>query len=140
MPDYSLYLKKKFNLNTMKKLSFIFSFVLLLLLTTAVHAQKTNTYFAGKWDILIKGLPNGDTEALVKFEQKDGQLTGSITDKKQEKDMPFTAVTLKDSTVVVKFNHSSGEVEMTLLKKDDDNLTGNVNNQFDLTGVRRKEN
>ncbi|MGY0037973.1 hypothetical protein [Pedobacter sp. NJ-S-72] len=54
--------------------------------------------------------------------------------------MPFTAVTLKDSTIVVKFDHSSGEVEMNLLKKDDDNLTGQINNQFDLTGIRKKEN
>jgi hypothetical protein len=123
----------------MKNLSFIFSFVLLLLFTNAAQAQKTDTYFVGKWDVLIKGLPKGDTEALVKFELKDGKLTGSITDKEEKKDMPFTAVTLKDSTVVVKFDHSSGEVEMNLLKKDEDNLTGQINSQFDLTGIRKKE-
>ncbi len=123
----------------MKKLNLICSFVLLLLLTTAVRAQKNDTYFVGKWDIVIKGLPKGDTEALVKFELKEGKLTGSITDKAENKDMPFTAVTVQDTAVVVKFDHSSGEVEMNLLKKSDDSLTGQINNQFDLTGVRKKE-
>lgn len=123
----------------MKKLSFLFSFVLLMLFANGVQAQKNETYFVGKWDILIKGLPQGDTEALVKFELKDGKLSGSIADKANQKDMPFTDVQLKDSVVVVKFDHSSGEVEMSLLKKDADNLTGQVNSQFDLTGVRKKE-
>ncbi|MGY0037972.1 hypothetical protein [Pedobacter sp. NJ-S-72] len=56
----------------MKSLSLIFSFVLLLLFTNAAHAQKTDTYFVGNWDVLIKGLPKGDTQALVKFELKEG--------------------------------------------------------------------
>ncbi|QNK63128.1 hypothetical protein H7F33_00965 [Pedobacter sp. PAMC26386] len=123
----------------MKQVGFIFSFVFLLLFTNAAQAQQSDTYFVGKWDILIKGLPKGDTEALVKFELKDGKLTGSITDKEEKKDMLFTAITLKDTTIVVKFDHSSGEVEMNLLKKDNDNLTGQINNQFDLTGIRKKE-
>jgi hypothetical protein len=123
----------------MKKLSILFSFVLLLFFANGVHAQQSDTYFVGKWDILIKGLPQGDTEALVKFELKDGKLTGSITGKTDQKDMPFTDVALKDSVVVVKFDHSSGEVEMSLLKKDADNISGQVNGQFNLTGVRKKE-
>ncbi|MBB5637347.1 hypothetical protein HDF26_000204 [Pedobacter cryoconitis] len=123
----------------MKQISLIFPFVLLLLFTNAAKAQKNDTYFVGKWDVVIKGLPKGDTEALVNFQLKDGKLAGSITDKEEKKDMPFTAVNLKDSTVVVKFDHSSGEIEMNLLKKDENNLTGQINNQFDLTGIRKKE-
>lgn len=131
--------KQTYNQNIMKQAGFIFSFVLLLLFTHTAHAQKNDAYFVGKWNIVIKGLPKGDTEALVKFELKDGKLAGSITDKEEKKDMPFTAITLNDSTVVVKFDHSSGEVEMNLLKKDSDNLTGQINSQFDLTGIRQKE-
>lgn len=124
----------------MKKLSFAFSFVLLLFFAHEVQAQKNEAYFVGKWDILIKGLPEGDKEALLKFELKDGKLSGSITDKAEQKDMPFTEVSVKDSLVTVKFDHSSGEVDMTLLKKDADQLTGQINGQFNLSGIRRKEN
>jgi hypothetical protein len=123
----------------MKNLSFIFSFVVLLLITSAASAQKNDTYFVGQWNILIKGLPNGNTDVLVKFELKDSQLAGSITSIADKKEMPFKTVTLKDSTVTVTFDHSSGQVEMNLLKKDDDNIVGNINNQFDLSGVRKKE-
>ena len=142
LPEYFLYLGKykPYNLPVMKKVSFVFSFVLLLFFAHEVQAQKNETYFVGKWDILIKGLPEGDKEALLKFELKDGKLIGSITDKAEQKDMPFTEVSLKDSVVTVKFDHSSGEVDMNLLKKDGDNLTGQINSQFNLTGVRRKEN
>jgi hypothetical protein len=142
LPEYFLYLGKykPYNLPVMKKVSFVFSFVLLLFFAPEVQAQKNETYFVGKWDILIKGLPEGDKEALLKFELKDGKLSGSITDKAEQKDMPFTEVSLKDSVVTVKFDHSSGEVDMNLLKKDADNLTGQINSQFNLTGVRRKEN
>ncbi|MET4140740.1 hypothetical protein [Pedobacter sp. UYP1] len=123
----------------MKNLSFIFSFVVLLLITSAASAQKNDTYFVGQWNILIKGLPNGNTDVLVKFELKDSQLAGSITSIADKKEMPFKTVTLKDSTVTVTFDHSSGQVEMNLLKKDDDHIVGNINNQFDLSGVRKKE-
>ncbi|WP_367868627.1 hypothetical protein [Pedobacter sp. WC2423] len=123
----------------MKKLSFMLSFVVLLLITSAASAQKNDTYFVGQWNIVIKGLPNGNTDALVKFELKDGQLAGGITSVAEKKEMPFKTVTLKDSTVTVTFDHSSGQVEMNLLKKDNDNIVGNINNQFDLSGVRKKE-
>lgn len=123
----------------MKKLSFVFSFVLLLFFASTSQAQNNETYFIGKWDIRIVGLPEGDKEALVKFEKKDGKLTGTIMDKADKQVAAFTTVEQKDSTVVVKFDYTSGEVRITLVKKDDKNLTGELNGQFDIAGIRQKE-
>ena len=66
----------------MKKLSQFFIGLCFLLLSAHANAQ-TNTgadYFAGKWNVLVKGLPNGDTHMFFVLEKKDTTLTGVVQD------------------------------------------------------------
>lgn len=123
----------------MKNLNYICTFVFLLIFSVSALAQQKDTFFAGKWDATVKGLPQGDAKVLIKFEEKDSKWSGNITVINENKEMAFTAIELKDSVVTVKFDYNGDEVTMVLNKKDDQNITGSVNNHFDVTGVRKKE-
>ncbi len=114
----------------------IFSFVL----STNVNAQtKTGAdYFPGKWNVMVKGLPDGDTRMFVNIEKADSAFGGNISDSTGKKIADFSQVDLKDTTVTVYFNAQNYDVYMRLNKKDDDHVTGTMLDMFDAEGERVK--
>jgi hypothetical protein len=66
----------------MKKASLFLAGSFLLLLSTNVHAQsKTGAdYFKGKWNVLIKGTPNGDAKMIFVLENKNDSIVGVVQD------------------------------------------------------------
>ena len=56
----------------MKKFRSILAMVFILLLAAGVKAQTANAdYFAGKWSVSLKGLPNGDAKMFFVLEKKE---------------------------------------------------------------------
>ena len=124
----------------MKKLSVFISILCIFFLSTGAKAQ-TQTgadYFAGKWNMLVKGLPNGDTKMLVLLDKKDTTMTGVIQDSVGTEISKFSKVELKENEVTVYFTAQGYDVYLLMTKKDDDHVTGSMMGMFDAEGVRAK--
>ena len=96
-------------------------------------------YFAGKWNVLIKNLPQGDTKMIVNLEKQDTAWAGTIQDSTGKEISKFSKVDMQDTTVTVYFTAQGYDVYLRLDKKGDDHVTGNMLDMFDAEGDRLKE-
>jgi hypothetical protein len=124
----------------MKKLSLFISTTCIFLLSTGAMAQTPSgaDYFSGKWNMLIKGLPNGDTKMFVVLDKKDTTLTGIIQDSTGTEISKFSKVEIKEAGITVYFNAQGYDVYMTMNKKDEEHVTGSMMDMFDAEGTRSK--
>jgi hypothetical protein len=124
----------------MKKISVIFTGLIILLGSINLHAQ-TGTgadYFAGKWSVLLKGLPSGDTKMIFILEKKDTLMTGVVQDSTGTQIAKLDKVEIKGTTATVYFNAQGFDVNLVMNKKDDDHVTGSLMGMFDAEGERVK--
>ena len=123
----------------MKK-SVVLIAVSILFLSTGLKAQsqKTVDFFAGKWDMLVKGLPDGDTKMFILLDKKDSTLAGVIQDSVGTEISKFSKVELKENGVTVYFTAQGYDVYMTMDKKDEEHVTGSMMGMFDAEGIRVK--
>lgn len=124
----------------MKKLSHSIFGIFALLLSFHVNAQsKTGAdYFAGKWSVLVKGLPDGDTKMIFVLEKKDTAMIGAVQDSTGKEIAKIDKVDLKDTTATVYFTAQGYDVNLVMNKKDEDHITGNLMGMFDAEGDRVK--
>jgi len=123
----------------MKNFKSILIGTILLLGVAAVNAQtSTADYFAGKWNVLVKGLPNGDTKMFFVLEKKDTSMTGTVQDSTGTEIAKIDKVELKESTATVYFSAQGYDVNLAMTKKDDDHVTGSLMGMFDAEGERVK--
>lgn len=114
-------------------------FGLLLLFTIGTKAQTVNAdYFAGKWNVLLKGLPDGDTKMFIVLEKKDTTMTGVVQDSTGTQISKIDKVELKENTATVYFSAQGYDVNLAMTKKDDDHITGSLMGMFDAEGERVK--
>jgi hypothetical protein len=125
----------------MKKAGVLFTGLFFLLLSVNVHAQsKTGAdYFEGKWSVLMKGLPNGDTKMIFILDRKDSTLAGSVQDSTGKEISKIDKVDLSGDKATLYFNASGYDVNLEMDKKDDDHITGSLMGMFDAEGERVKE-
>ena len=125
----------------MKKLSLSLSVIFVFLVSYSGHAQTKDSsdYFIGKWSVLLKGLPNGDTKMLVNLEKKDTTLTGTILDSTKTEIAKVSKIEKKGYTITLYFTAQGYDVYLFMEKKDDDHIMGNMLNMFDAVGDRLKE-
>ena len=122
----------------MKKSILFFAgiFFLLLSIGANVQAQTGTDYFAGKWDVLVKGTPSGDAHSTLSLSRVDGKLAGDFTSP-NEKAIKLSKVEEKADEVTVYFTSSNGyDVYLQLKKKDDSHVEGTMMDMFDASGVR----
>jgi hypothetical protein len=124
----------------MKKASFLFGALFLLLLSTSTFAQSKPgvTYFSGKWNVLIKGTPNGDARMIFDLQTRNDSLTGVVRDSTGKEFSKISGVELTDTSATVHFTAQDYEVYLVMNKKDNDNITGNMMGMFDAEGKRIK--
>ena len=122
----------------MKKINSISILLLFLLLTVGVNAQsKTGAdFFAGKWKVLVTGTPYGDLKRIYVLDKKDNILTGIVQDSTGKEITKCSKVDVKDNEVTLYYQAMGNDVSITLIKKDDDHVTGSVLGQFDAKGER----
>jgi hypothetical protein len=121
----------------MKKLYVVLSAAFIFLFSTGVMAQaKTVDYFTGKWNMLVKGLPNGDTKMIVVLDKKDTTLSGAILDSVGAETAKFSKVELKENEVTLYFTAQGYDVYLTMDKKDEEHVTGTMMGMFDAEGTR----
>ena len=124
----------------MKKASFLFGALFLMLLSTSTFAQSKPgvTYFRGKWNVLIKGTPNGDARMIFDLQTRNDSLTGVVRDSTGKEFSKISSVELTDTSATVHFTAQDYEVYLVMNKKDNDNITGNMMGMFDAEGKRIK--
>lgn len=96
-------------------------------------------YFAGKWNVLVKGLPDGDTKLFFVLEKSDSVLTGNVLDSNGVEVSKFDSVEFNDSSVTVFFTAQGYDVDVVMKKQDEDHIIGSMMGMFDADGVRVKE-
>jgi len=124
----------------MKKLYSLAASILFLLLAVGANAQaKTGAdFFAGKWKVLITGTPYGDLKRIYVLEKNGNALTGIVQDSTSKEITKCSNVEVKDKEVTLYYQAMGNDVSITLIKKDDDHVTGSVLGQFDAKGERIK--
>ena len=123
----------------MKKLNLFCLAVLGLFLSASVNAQAPADYFAGKWNVVVMGTPQGDAKMTFVFERKDNKLTGAVQDSTGKEISKITQVDEKDKSITAAFNTQNYDVTITLEPVDDDHVKGSLLGMFDAKGVRVKE-
>src|SRR5687768_5172699 len=125
----------------MKKVSLFFAGIFFLLLSFTASAQsKTGAdYFAGKWNVLVKGLPDGDTKMVFVLEKKDSTLAGVVQDSTGKEIAKIDKIDLAEKTATVYFTASGYDVNLEMNKKDEDRVTGSLMGMFEAEGDRVKE-
>jgi len=124
----------------MKKINAIVIGSLLLLFAVSTNAQsKTGAdFFAGKWKVLVTGTPYGDLKRIYVLEKNENTLTGIVQDSTGKEITKCSKVEVKDNEVTLYYQAMGNDVNITLIKKDDDHVTGSVLGQFDAKGERIK--
>jgi hypothetical protein len=125
----------------MKKFSSFIAgiFFLAISLNANAQTQTGNDYFIGKWNVLVKGLPNGDTKMIVDLQKGDTTLAGALQDSAGTEIAKFSKVEVSDTTATVYFTAQGYDVYLRLDKKGDDHVTGSMMDMFDAEGDRIKD-
>jgi len=124
----------------MKKTSLLLAGLFFFLLSFKIQAQtKTGAdYFEGKWSVLLKALPDGDTKMFFVLERKDTTMAGVVQDSTGKEIAKIDKVELKDTTVTIYFTAQGYDVNLVMNRKDDDHTTGSLMGMFDAEGERKK--
>ena len=125
----------------MKKVICLAGALLLALLSTNSYAQSKlgMSYFVGKWNVLVKGTPNGDARMIMDLQTKKDSLSGIVRDSTGKEISKISSVELTDTSATVHFTAQEYEVYLVMNKKDDDNIIGNLMGMFDAEGKRIKD-
>jgi hypothetical protein len=125
----------------MKKANFLSWLLFFLLLSTNMLAQSKPgaDYFKGKWSVLIKGTPSGDTRMMVLLENRNDSMAGVVQDTTGVEISKISKVELTDSSATVYFTAQGYDVDLVMKKKDNDHITGSLMSMFDAEGERVKK-
>jgi hypothetical protein len=126
----------------MKKInSILLGLIALVFFAATAQAQTTaSNYFIGKWDVLLKGLPQGDTHMKLTVADSAGHLKGSFLDTTAaHNDILVSKIDEAPDTITLYFSAQGYDVSLTLKKKDDDHATGSLMGMFDALADRVKK-
>ena len=120
----------------MKRIVF-FCMLCMLMAASAFTAQaqeESKDYFVGKWLVKIQDLPVDIEEMTVDIDRVDGKLKVNLSADGQQ--IEVQKVNEKETSITFYFNGNGFDVDMTLVKKSKNEVTGDMLSQFDLTGKR----
>jgi hypothetical protein len=126
----------------MKKVSIVISMIIIAFAATTMSAMAQSKvtgekYFIGKWNVMVYGVPDGDTKMLINIEKKDDKITGSLADPaKTDPPLNLENIMVADSTLKATFNAQGMDISIMLKIKDDKNITGNMMEMFDIKGSK----
>jgi hypothetical protein len=105
----------------------------------AVAQSKTGAdYFAGKWKVLVKGTPDGDSKMLFVLSKKDTAFSGVVQDTTGAEISKITKIDLSDTAMTVYFTARGYDVDVLLIRKSDDHVAGSLMSMFEVQGDRVK--
>ena len=96
--------------------------------------------YAGKWNMVILGTPQGDAKMLMEIKRENGKLTGTITPEMDgAKAVEINSLTETAEGITVEFEMMSYNLSVDLKRVDDMSLNGKLMNMFDVTADRVAE-
>jgi hypothetical protein len=113
-------------------------FFLVFAFNTAQAKSDSTTFYAGKWDVLIKGTPNGDVVLPMTFAVAEGVWSATFTDPESKEEKKATSMEVKNGELNMAFSVAGYDVTMLLAKKDDDHANGKLMDMFDCEATRKK--
>ena len=113
-------------------------FILFLSVTTNAQSKTGADYFKGKWSVLLKGTPGGDSKMIFVLENKNDSIAGVVQDTTGAEIANITKAELTDKEVTLYFSTQGYDVNLLLTKKDDDHVTGSLMSMFEAEGDRIK--
>jgi hypothetical protein len=124
----------------MKKAGFIF-FFLCLALSGFAQTTAPADFFAGKWEIVVSGTPNGEVTFVTNLIRKDGKLSGELINPADPSGRrAITKVTEAATKLGIYFESTrGGEIMIDLTKVDEDTLKGLLMDSFESKARRIKE-
>jgi hypothetical protein len=120
----------------MNKISLVLVVFVSMFIFININGQSKTDYFTGQWNVLVTGTPNGDAEMVVSLIRKDGKLDGTIKLGEGAELTKFTSIDESEKSITLYFPAGGYDVRLTLEKKDDNNVGGNLMDQFDAKGER----
>ena len=124
----------------MKKLkSILIASVLITFAFSAKAQTSTAAYFAGKWNVLLKGTPDGDHKMIFVIDNTNDSLSGVVQDTTGAEISKISSIEQKENEITVYFTAQGYDVNVVLDKKDDDHATGSLMGMFDVDADRNKE-
>ena len=120
----------------MKKIVFFCMMCMLMAASTFTSQaqEESKDYFVGKWLVKIQDLPVDIEEMTVDIARVDGKLKVNLSADGQQ--IEVQQVNEKETSITFYFNGNGFDVDMTLVKKSQNEVTGDMLSQFDLTGKR----
>jgi len=130
------------NQEIMKKSGLLIAGIFLFIFSIGMNAQtKTGfDFFDGKWNVIIKSAPQGDVRMVINFEKINEVVSASIKDSTEKELYKVTNTDINQDQDVITFTGSLGDVPLTLRKKDETSLEGDITGMFDIEGKRISKN
>ena len=124
----------------MKRLTQLLTVLSIICFSVTAQAQaKTGVdFFEGKWNVLLKGIPGGDSKIFIVLDKTDTTLAGIVQDSTGTQISKIDKVELTENSVTVYFSAQGYDVNLVMNKKDDDHVTGTLMNMFEAEGERVK--
>lgn len=124
----------------MKRLTQLLTVLSIICFSVTAQAQaKTGVdFFEGKWNVLLKGIPGGDSKIFIVLDKTDTTLAGVVQDSTGTQISKIDKVELTENSVTVYFSAQGYDVNLVMNKKDDDHVTGTLMNMFEAEGERVK--
>lgn len=125
-----------------KLLALVFVLMSLCSATSFAKLPDPTDFFAGKWKIIMIGIPNyGDLTLTTDLVRQDGSLTGSlnIVGDKYNELIQISKIEDNKDKVTIFYTVEGFDVNLELTKVDSDNLKGSLMGMFEAKGVRVKE-
>lgn len=124
----------------MKQVNVLMTGIFLILFSMGARSQSKAgaDYFAGKWKVLVKGTPDGDSKMLFVLSKTDTAFTGVVQDTTGKEISKITKINLSDTSMTVYFNAQGYDIDVLLIRKSDDHVGGSLMSMFEVEGDRVK--
>ncbi|MFM8587933.1 MAG: hypothetical protein ACKOBX_06290 [Bacteroidota bacterium] len=122
--------------------TFLTLLLTLVFSVAGLQAQTSSTpegFLTGKWNVFVKGTPQGDVTLPVRFEIKEGKLKGFYTDLESKEEKAMDTAYYENEKYVMGFLISGYDLKFVMTKKSDDSMTGSLMDMFDVEATRVKE-
>lgn len=126
----------------MKTVKAMITVLILVLITSAAFAQSEaagDDYFTGKWEVLVEGTPQGDATMIFNLSREEGELVGNISAQGESETTKIDRITENDDSFTAYWFAQGYNVNITLKKKDVNNMTGSLMSMFNSSATRIQE-
>lgn len=114
----------------MRRTVFLLTGLFIFLTSLPILAQEnTADFFLGKWNVTVTGTPNGDAKFAVKIENKENILAATIIGE-DGKNQKVDRVEAKTNTITVYWFAEGYDVYLTMTKKEDGKVEGDLMSMF----------